>query len=77
MTRNDSLLKTAPLGETIDRAIATYGAFPVLIRALVAAIRPNRPPPLPDADNLPAHLRRDLNLPVNQNRTRARPLRYY
>ena len=59
MTRNENI---PSLSDTIDRAVASYGALPVLIRALRASLWVKRPPPLTDADSLPDHLRRDVGL---------------
>ncbi len=62
MTRDDSIFQNPPLGETIDKAIATYGALPVLIRAILASIRPKHPPPQMSADELPKFLKRDVGM---------------
>lgn len=62
MTRNDSFSSAHQLNEAIDLAVETYGALPVLVRAVRAAIRVSRPPPLVDASVLSAHLRRDVGL---------------
>lgn len=62
MTRNDPIFDTTPLPEVIDRAVATYGPIPVILRAILAAFRSNRPPPVPDVGDLPDYLRRDVGL---------------
>lgn len=68
MTRNESIFDR-PLDDVLDRAVETYGAVPVLFRAIVAGIRAKRPPPATAADELPAHLRRDVGLDPHLRRT--------
>ncbi|WP_139215002.1 hypothetical protein [Palleronia marisminoris] len=46
----------------IDAAIAEFGARRVFLLALRAVLAP-RQKPLPSADHLPNHLRRDIGLP--------------
>lgn len=50
--------------QTISQTIAQYGAWTVLGAALLAVLNPQqlRPPPT-TADNLDAHLRKDVGLP--------------
>ena len=62
MTRNDSTLDVRPLGDVIDQAVSTYGAFPVVFRAVRALFRTNRPPPKIYADELPEWLQRDVGI---------------
>ena len=60
MTRNDSITDVPNLTEMVDRAVAIHGAIPVLIRAIRATFRVDRPPPLISVDDLPSHLRKDI-----------------
>ncbi len=75
MTRNDSYSDLPPLTEAVDRVVATYGALPVLLRALRAAIRSKRPPPTINTDALPDHLRRDIGFDPHVRRTPDRIFR--
>lgn len=63
MTRNESINDSLNLPDTIEEAVAKFGRLPVLFWALVATVRPNRPPPLTAADELPKFLKRDVGLP--------------
>jgi len=67
MTRHDSVHQPLPIGQTIDRVVAEYGALAVLFGTLVA-IFGRRAPPLTPADRLPEFLRRDVGLPPGRSR---------
>ena len=59
-------VRIAPAGPdaALEAIIARHGARVVLIAALRAALRrPQTRPPPPNADDLSAHLRRDVGLP--------------
>jgi len=69
MTRDEHFYDLRPLNEAIERAVATYGALPVLARVLRATLRQTQAPPDPNTATVPDYLRRDVGLDPEIRRT--------
>ncbi|SFD70655.1 hypothetical protein [Roseivivax sediminis] len=68
-------VRPEPHEAIIEAAIARHGATAVLIAALRALMRvPRLRPPPAAADDLPAHLRRDIGLPPKAAHARLEAL---